>query len=94
MIEDMTVRGFTEKTRHDYIRCVKTFAAFIGRSPDTATAEDLRRFQLTRRSGVAAGHNAYLGGAFFTTSTGPTPPAHLPPTAQAANGASSRRWRG
>jgi site-specific recombinase XerD len=48
MIEDMSVRGFTEKTRHDYIRCVKTFAAFIGRSPDTATAEDLRRFQLNQ----------------------------------------------
>ena len=31
MIEDMTVRSFTEKTRHDYIRCVKAFAAFIGR---------------------------------------------------------------
>jgi integrase/recombinase XerD len=46
MIEDMTVRGFTEKTQHDYIRCVKTFAAFLGRSPDRATAEDLRRFQL------------------------------------------------
>ena len=46
MIEDMTVRGFTEKTRHDYIRCVRTLAAFIGRSPDTATPEDLRRFQL------------------------------------------------
>ncbi|HEX2430728.1 MAG TPA: site-specific integrase [Aestuariivirgaceae bacterium] len=46
MIEDMSVRGFTEKTRHDYIRCVKTLAAFIGRSPDTATSEDLRRFQL------------------------------------------------
>src|SRR5215207_2908235 len=46
MIEDMTVRGFTEKTQHDYIRCVKTFAAFIGCSPDKATAEDLRRFQL------------------------------------------------
>jgi site-specific recombinase XerD len=46
MIEDMTVRGFTEKTQHDYIRCVKTFAAFLGRSPDKATAEDLRRFQV------------------------------------------------
>jgi integrase/recombinase XerD len=46
MIEDMTVRGFTAKTRHDYIRGVKTFAAFLGRSPDTATAEDLRRFQI------------------------------------------------
>ena len=46
MVEDMTVRGFGEKTRNDYIRHVRTFAAFIGRSPDTATAEDLRRFQL------------------------------------------------
>ena len=46
MIEDMIVRGFSEKTRNDYIRNVRAFAAFIGRSPDTATAEDLRRFQL------------------------------------------------
>lgn len=46
MVEDMTVRGFGEKTRNDYIRHVRSFAAFIGRSPDTATAEDLRRFQL------------------------------------------------
>ena len=49
MIEDMIVRGFTEKTRNDYIRNVRAFAAFIGRSPDTATAEDLRRFQLHQR---------------------------------------------
>jgi hypothetical protein len=34
MIEDMTVRGFGAKTRHDYVRHVSTFAAFIGRSPD------------------------------------------------------------
>jgi site-specific recombinase XerD len=46
MIEDMTVRNFVEKTRTDYIRHVKTFTAFLGRSPDRATAEDLRRFQL------------------------------------------------
>ena len=46
MIEDMRVRGFTEKTRNDYVRNVREFAAFIRRSPDTATAEDLRRFQL------------------------------------------------
>ena len=46
MIEDMSVRGFTEDTRRDYIRCVKAFAAFIDRSPEAATAEDLRRFQL------------------------------------------------
>jgi len=46
MIEDMMVRNFVEKTRHDYIRHVRTFTAFIGRSPDSATREDLRRFQL------------------------------------------------
>src|SRR5438876_5573657 len=46
MIEDMTVRGFSEKTRNDYVRNVRAFTAFVGRSPDTATAEDLRLFQL------------------------------------------------
>jgi site-specific recombinase XerC len=46
MIEDMTVRNFFEKTRNDYIRHVKTFTAFLGRSPDRATPEDLRLFQV------------------------------------------------
>jgi integrase/recombinase XerD len=46
MIEDMTVRNFLEKTQKDYIRHVKNLTAFLGRSPDTATAEDLRRYQL------------------------------------------------
>ena len=46
MIEDMSVRNFVEKTRNDYIRHVKTFTAFLGRSPETATPEDLRHFQL------------------------------------------------
>jgi integrase/recombinase XerD len=46
MIEDMTVRKFAEKTQKDYIRHVKGLTAFLGRSPDTATAEDLRRYQL------------------------------------------------
>src|SRR5258708_8048820 len=46
MIEDMTVRGFTEETHSNYIREVRTSADFIRRPTDTATAEDLRRFQL------------------------------------------------
>src|SRR6202795_4329129 len=46
MIEDMSVRGFKADTRRDYVRHVRSFAAFIGRSPDTATAEELRLFQL------------------------------------------------
>jgi integrase/recombinase XerD len=48
MIEDMTVRNFVEKTKNDYVRHVKSLAAFLGRSPDTATPEDLRRFQLNQ----------------------------------------------
>jgi site-specific recombinase XerD len=46
MIEDMTVRNFLEKTQKDYIRHIKSLTAFLGRSPDTATAEDLRLYQL------------------------------------------------
>ena len=46
MIDDMTARRFTEDTQRDYVRNVRMFAAFLGRSPDTATKEDLRRFQL------------------------------------------------
>ena len=46
MIEDMTVRKFVEKTQRDYIRHVKGLTIFLGRSPDAATAEDLRRYQV------------------------------------------------
>ncbi len=46
MIEDMTARHFAEKVQKDYIRYVKNFTAFLGRSPDTASSEDLRLFQL------------------------------------------------
>ena len=49
MIEDMTVRGFGEKTQSDYIRHVKNFTIFLGRSPDTAEGEDLRVFQVRQR---------------------------------------------
>jgi site-specific recombinase XerD len=46
MIEDMTVRHFKEKVQKDYVRHVKNFTVFLGRSPDMATSEDLRLFQL------------------------------------------------
>ena len=46
LIDDMTARRFSEDTKRDYVRNVRKFAAFLGRSPDTATSEDLRRFQL------------------------------------------------
>jgi integrase/recombinase XerD len=46
MIEDMTIRKFVPKTQHDYLQRVKNFAAYLGRSPDTASFEDLRCYQL------------------------------------------------
>ena len=46
MIDDMTARRFSEATQKDYVRNVRNFTAFLGRSPDTATSDDLRRFQL------------------------------------------------
>jgi integrase/recombinase XerD len=55
MIEDMTVRKFTARTQQGYIRAVKRFSAFLGASPDTASAEDLRRYRLHLvESGVGA----------------------------------------
>src|SRR5262245_65509207 len=46
MIEDMTMRKLAPKTQHDYVQRVKDFAAFLGRSPATASKEDVRRYQL------------------------------------------------
>jgi integrase/recombinase XerD len=46
MIEDMTIRKFAPKTQHDYVQRIKNFAAFLGRSPDAASFEDVRRYQL------------------------------------------------
>src|SRR6202047_1696952 len=53
MLEDRGMRGLRLDTQHAYIRLVRSFAAFLGRSPDTATAEYIRRFQVHQReSGV------------------------------------------
>ncbi len=46
MIEDMRMRKMAPKTQQTYIRGVCRLAKYLGRSPDTASAEDLRRFQL------------------------------------------------
>ena len=54
MIEDMEVRGFTACTQRGYLRAVRDFTAFLGRSPDRATAEDLRRYQHHMRTNGAS----------------------------------------
>lgn len=46
MQEDMMMRGLGSHTQQDYIRHVRRFAAFLGHTPDTATVEDIRHFQL------------------------------------------------
>jgi integrase/recombinase XerD len=46
MIDDMRMRKLSPKTQSGYIRVVKRFAGFLGRSPDTASVEDLRCYQL------------------------------------------------
>jgi hypothetical protein len=69
MIEDMRVRGFSEKTRNDYIRNVRAFAAFIGRSPDTAMAEDLRRCTPRVRGGARS--SAWMPRTYSSLATEP-----------------------
>jgi len=46
MIEDMNARKLCAGTQRGHIHSCKRFAAFLNRSPDTATTEDIRRFQL------------------------------------------------
>ena len=46
LIDDMAIRQLGLKTQHEYIRHVKSFADFVGRSPDKATTEDVHRYQL------------------------------------------------
>src|SRR5882762_4958546 len=56
MIEDMTIRKLSPKTQQGYIRTIKNLAAFLGRSPDKASFEDVRGFQLhVAQSGVGTG---------------------------------------
>ena len=68
MIEDMTIRKFAPRTQEGYIRAVKNFAAFLGHSPDRATIEDIRRYQLSLASsglGVPSVNAAMTALRFF-----------------------------
>jgi len=62
MIGDMTARHIGENTQKNYIRCVKSLAAFMGRPPETATQEDLRlyRLHLVESPLGASSVNAYM----------------------------------
>src|SRR4051812_16753365 len=49
LIDDMNMRRFSRETQRNYVRDVGRFATFLGRSPDRATADDLRRFQIEQQ---------------------------------------------
>jgi integrase/recombinase XerD len=87
MIDDMTARRFKEKVQKDYVRHVRAFAAFLGRSPDTATSEDVRRFQLhlaKQQIGPASINSAVCALRFFfkVTLEKPDLVRHLAPVQQ------------
>lgn len=46
LIDEMEMRRFGRETQRNYIRDVARFATFLGRPPDTATAEEVRCFQV------------------------------------------------
>ena len=74
MLEDMRMRKLEPRTQEAYIRAVRKLTVFLGRSPDSATVEDLRNFQLhlvdTGTSPITL--NATLTGLkfFFDTTLG------------------------
>ena len=49
LVDDMTMRRFSRETQRNYVRDVGRLATFLGRPPDTATADDLRRFQVEQQ---------------------------------------------
>lgn len=49
LIEDMNVRRLSRATQRNYVRDVARFAGWLGRPPDQATDEDLRRYQIEQR---------------------------------------------
>jgi integrase/recombinase XerD len=88
MLDDMRMRKFGEKTQLDYVRAVRNFTKYLRRSPDTASVEDLRNYQLhlVDHGTSPASLNAAISGLkFFFNVTLDRPeamakmqPVHLP----------------
>ena len=88
MLDDMRMRKFGEKTQADYVRAVRNFTKYLGRSPDTATVEELRNYQLhlvDHGISPASLNSAISGLKFFFNVTLDRPevmakmqPVHLP----------------
>src|SRR3546814_18368835 len=67
LIDDMTMRRFSKETQRNYLRDVGRFATWLGRSPHTPSAEDIRQFQIEQQqAGVPAPTmNSILGAPRF-----------------------------
>ena len=88
MLDDMRMRKFGDKTQLDYVRAVRNFSQYLGRSPDTASVEDLRNYQLhlvDHGTSPASLNSAISGLKFFFGVTLDHPelmakmqPVHLP----------------
>ena len=102
MIEDMTIRKLALKTQQGYIRTVKDFATFLGRSPDTASFEDVRRFQLHLAANGAhipiLNHTVaalrFFSGSRSSDPTSSSTPRSSTSPASCRSFSVRRRWRG
>ena len=71
-IEDMNLHRLSRATQHNYLRDMTRFANWLGRPPDLATDEDLRRYQIEQREtglGAPAMNIAVSALRFFYTRT-------------------------
>ncbi|WP_016744029.1 tyrosine-type recombinase/integrase [Rhizorhabdus wittichii] len=72
MVEDMNLHRLSRATQRNYLRDVSRFATWLGRPPDTATDEDLRRYQVEQSEmgfGVPAMNTAVSALRFFYART-------------------------
>lgn len=72
MIEDMKLHRLSRATQRNYLRDVTRFATWLGRPPDTASDEDLRRYQIEQSEiglGAPAMNTAVSALRFFYTRT-------------------------
>ncbi|WP_162946822.1 site-specific integrase, partial [Ruegeria sp. EL01] len=75
-LEDMRIKGLQPKTQTMYLRAMRDFTRFLGHSPDTATPEELRAFQLDmkeRSVGAPTFNNRLTVLSFFFATTCPRP---------------------
>jgi len=67
MIDEMSMRKFSDATKRSYIGCVENLARFLDHSPGKATAEELRNYQIYLVDRGTSGHrlNGIISGLRF-----------------------------